>query len=331
MKFAAGDTPRLMPSVESELAEGFRSWRPMSPTFPIARGTGITAGIACLRSVPSATSPSSHLALLDPVSNLFHGLYGSDRGMVPATPSTMRPPTKRSLMTPSPAIDQHLSGNTARQTLFWNGYALGYDRAWDSPLTATTAKIVAAELSAAADIIDLGCGTGLFSARLTGRKAAVTGVDRSRGMLNRAVQRGRIAVAVQVDAAVTGLPAASCDAVICANILHLHCNPEAVLAEAVRLVRLGGRIAVVTPTEEATHRQVIVEERTARRGRRGTLLADLVRRQVAMVAPISTIRIVPPGLLGEILRQTVSTLPLRVITERTVGLTQRVLIIERNH
>lgn len=50
-----------------------------------------------------------------------------------------------------------------------------------------------------------------------------------------------------------------------------------------------------------------------------------------MAAPISTIRIAPPGHLGEILHQAISTLPLRIVTEPTIGRTQSVLIIEHDH
>lgn len=139
------------------------------------------------------------------------------------------------------AADHHLPGPRSRQTLFWNGYALGYDRAWDSPLT-VAAEVVADELSAAT-VIDLGCGTGLFAARFASRHTSVTGVDQSRAMLKRAVRSDRIVVAVRADAAHTGLPDTSSGSVICANILHLHPHPEAVLAEAVRLVCPGGRIA----------------------------------------------------------------------------------------
>ncbi|UVI36346.1 class I SAM-dependent methyltransferase [Brevibacterium spongiae] len=231
-------------------------------------------------------------------------------------------------MSPIPAADHHLPGHTARQTLFWNRYALGYDRAWDSPLTVAAAEVVADELSATT-VIDLGCGTGLFAARLASRHASVTGVDQSRGMLKRAVRRNRIAVAIRADAAHTGLPDASTDSVICANILHLHPDPEAVLAEAVRLVRPGGRIAVVTPTEAATHHEVVQEERAALRGRWMILLADLVRRQVAMAAPLSDVRIAPPGCLADILQRCISTHRLSVVVERFIGRTQHILILNR--
>ncbi|MDN5819037.1 MAG: class I SAM-dependent methyltransferase [Yaniella sp.] len=206
---------------------------------------------------------------------------------------------------------------------------MGYDFAWNSPLTDTATEIVATQLFPT-EVVDLGCGTGLFSAGLKAQNAIVTGVDLSSGMLKRAIRHDRIAVAVRADAANTGLPDASSGSVICANILHLHRDPEAVLAEAVRLVRPGGRIAVVTPTEAATHQQVVLEERAARRGRWVSLLADLVRRQVALVAPFSNVQIAPPGHLDDILQRCVATHRLNVVVARFVGHTQRVLIFERS-
>lgn len=218
--------------------------------------------------------------------------------------------------------------------LFWNGYALGYDIAWDSPITTKAAEIVAHELSATHGltdkmIVDFGCGTGLFAAELTARGATVTGTDRSRGMLKRAIRYGRIASAIQVDITETGMPDGYADFVICANVLHLHPNPTAVIVEAVRLVRSGGRIALVTPTEAATHHQVVREDRASHRGRWRTLFADLVRRQVSLASTFSDVRITPPSRLVEIIDRSITAHRLDVAVDRLIGRTQRIVILER--
>ena len=96
-------------------------------------------------------------------------------------------------------------------------------------------------------VLDLGCGTG----RIAGRVAtewphlAVTGVDLCEPHLAVArrdypSERHPNLEFVQGDARATGLPAASFDAVVIRHMLHAIPDPEAVLAEAVRVLRPGG-------------------------------------------------------------------------------------------
>lgn len=88
-------------------------------------------------------------------------------------------------------------------------------------------------------VVDVACGTGIVTARL--RPGSVFGVDRSPGML--AVAAGRLPGRVLLGDA-TRLPVASgsVGTVLMVWLLHLLPQPEAALAEAVRVLGPGGRL-----------------------------------------------------------------------------------------
>ncbi|MBG6083798.1 class I SAM-dependent methyltransferase [Zhihengliuella flava] len=85
-------------------------------------------------------------------------------------------------------------------------------------------------------VVETGAGTGLLTKDLVSRGAHVSAVDPSADMLD-ALRRKLPAVpAVQATAEATGLPAASCDVVLCAQAWHW-VDPVAATAEARRLLR----------------------------------------------------------------------------------------------
>jgi len=93
-------------------------------------------------------------------------------------------------------------------------------------------------------VVDLACGTGRFL------DFAATGVDLSAAMLERAREKWPARTLVHADAACTGLPSAGFDAAVCFHLLmHLdEASCRAVLAEAARLVRPGGRLIADIPS-----------------------------------------------------------------------------------
>ena len=108
-------------------------------------------------------------------------------------------------------------------------------------------------------VADIGAGTGYFSLPLAaalGSSGRVYAVDAQDEMLrwiatkiekNSATGRAALAeiVLVHADATATTLPEASCDLYWCANVWHELGNRAEALAEARRVLKPGGRLAIL--------------------------------------------------------------------------------------
>lgn len=96
-------------------------------------------------------------------------------------------------------------------------------------------------------VYDLGCGGGLLSVPLLDEGAFVTGIDISAPSIDAARaaagERGRFMVG---DARAVPLPAASADIVLLADVIDHIPDYHRALAEAARLVRIGGKVFVGT-------------------------------------------------------------------------------------
>jgi len=109
-------------------------------------------------------------------------------------------------------------------------------------------------LSRGDTVLDVACGPGNFSrefARDAGEQGLVVGLDGSRTMLERGAEELRedpeISNLALVRADATGLPFADggFDGVCCFAALHLFADPHAALDEMTRVLRPGGRIALM--------------------------------------------------------------------------------------
>ncbi|MFI2304425.1 class I SAM-dependent methyltransferase [Actinacidiphila glaucinigra] len=101
-------------------------------------------------------------------------------------------------------------------------------------------------------LLDIGCGTGLVTARYTGRPGLrVLGVDAALAMARLAA--GRVGPGI-VQGDVRRLPfaTASLDAVTAVWVLHLLPDAPAVIAECARVLRPGG-VLVTTVDKDAGH------------------------------------------------------------------------------
>jgi ubiquinone/menaquinone biosynthesis C-methylase UbiE len=102
--------------------------------------------------------------------------------------------------------------------------------------------------------IDVGCGDGLLACRLAARCAAVTGIDQDEKMVAVARERGRAVPAVsfvQADFLAYPLDDASFD-FACANTALHHMDFGAALVKMARILRPGGRLAVVGLAREGS-------------------------------------------------------------------------------
>jgi SAM-dependent methyltransferase len=99
---------------------------------------------------------------------------------------------------------------------------------------------------AGVDLLDAGCGTGLFSAEAVRRGAGVTSLDVGEQLLARVADK---CDSRRVVGTVAALPFgdASFDVVICTEVIEHVENAAEGIAELVRVARPGGRIVLTTP------------------------------------------------------------------------------------
>ena len=95
-------------------------------------------------------------------------------------------------------------------------------------------------------VLDIGCGTGnqLVADRTVVRNARLVGLDRSLGMLRQAQPKSSDIVWVQADAAMLPFRADCFDFITCQHAFHHVRGKEAMLREALRVLRAGGRFVL---------------------------------------------------------------------------------------
>ncbi len=111
------------------------------------------------------------------------------------------------------------------------------------------------DVGPADDVLEVGFGGGeLLGELLKATRGRVIGVDLSEAMVKRARRRFRRAARLELhEASVCALPlaAASVDRACSVNNLYFWPDPAAALRELVRVLRLGGRLAIAfEPPEE---------------------------------------------------------------------------------
>jgi arsenite methyltransferase len=123
-----------------------------------------------------------------------------------------------------------------------------------------------ADLSQGESVVDLGSGSGMdvfFAAERVGPSGSVVGIDYTREQLEKARRLAEEAGCSQVDfreARIEDLPLdeASCDCVISNGVINLAPDKEAVFAEAARVLRPGGRLAIADIVSEVQMKESIV-------------------------------------------------------------------------
>lgn len=133
-------------------------------------------------------------------------------------------------------------------------------------------------------VLDLACGTGLnfpyILARI-GPGGRIVGVDCTRAMLEQARRklvrhRWRGVALVEGDAASLPLASESCDAVLCSYGMVIMPDHRRAIAEAVRVLKAGGRLVMLEPGRGSTLWARVLNPLVAFAGRFGAV--DLDRR-----------------------------------------------------
>ena len=144
----------------------------------------------------------------------------------------------------------HRTADLVRQS--YDRIADGYDHAWTDHMRVLSLEMLdrLAPFKGAA-CVDLACGTGFLTAELMQRTGGhVCGVDSSPGMLRAARSRlGENCTLVQADVVeyLRSRPPGSADIVTCGWALG-YAQPWAVIREAARVLRPGGRIGIIDNT-----------------------------------------------------------------------------------
>ena len=141
----------------------------------------------------------------------------------------------------------------------WNRRAAGFDSdfghsirtgaeraAWDRILALV---VGGPKARASLDALDVGCGTGFLSLELAGRGHRVIGIDFAPQMLaearRKAAAQGLAVRFEEGDAEQLPFAAASFDLVMTRHVLWTLPHPEAAIDDWIRVLRPGGRLAVM--------------------------------------------------------------------------------------
>ena len=98
-------------------------------------------------------------------------------------------------------------------------------------------------------VVDLGCGTGQLTRRLTEHfpAAEIVGVDYSAGMLDEASRRvGTGANLVRADAMELPFRSASADVVVCTESFHWYSDQQRTIASLAAILRPGGQLVIAS-------------------------------------------------------------------------------------
>ena len=141
----------------------------------------------------------------------------------------------------------------------WDRAASTYDaehREWLSEAFENKIRSWLARLfTADDDVLELGCGTGIFSEMIARWVRHLMATDFSPEMLERAGQRLSAYDNVETrkeDACHTSFADGAFDAVLTVNLFHHASEPAAVARECNRVVRPGGRVVVIDCAGHAT-------------------------------------------------------------------------------
>jgi len=111
-----------------------------------------------------------------------------------------------------------------------------------------------------AEILDLGCGTGLGSLPFLEKGFEVTGIDFAEGMIRRAAHRPFKRLICQDIESELPVPDAAFDAVLVLGVLDFIEDPQALLAQISRKLRSGGLCGLTAPQRRSERPVVEIKD-----------------------------------------------------------------------
>jgi SAM-dependent methyltransferase len=134
----------------------------------------------------------------------------------------------------------------------WSEIAEEWSRSWGSfPRPVHLRLLEACRVEAGTRVLDVGCGSGELLAALRERGARAAGLDPASGMVERARRRAPDAEVREGSWQSVPWPDATFDVVTAVNALQYADDTSAAVAEARRVVRRGGVIAVANWADRA--------------------------------------------------------------------------------
>ena len=137
---------------------------------------------------------------------------------------------------------------------YWSRFSDTYDQNQEYVVGRVLLDKIHAELQQLAglgDTLELGCGTGCFTAAVAGKSKSLLATDLSDSLLEAAHIRLRDHPKVTLrkeNCLATSFAPESFDSVFMANLIHVVERPLKVLQECRRILKSGGRIVIVTFT-----------------------------------------------------------------------------------
>ncbi len=146
--------------------------------------------------------------------------------------------------------------NDKKEYEYWGKVARQYDAAIgyiiEEETQRETGEWVSGQFSETDHILEMGCGTGVFSSLIARKKVgSLTATDGSPAMVELARTRLRASDNVRVlleDCYHTSFPDGSFDGIFLGNLLHILRSPTDTLKECLRLLRDNGSLVVVDAT-----------------------------------------------------------------------------------
>ncbi len=149
--------------------------------------------------------------------------------------------------------DEKLRDNTTEE--YWSRFPDTYDKKMEYVVGKELLGEIIQELNRLpdlGDLVELGCGTGIYTETIVSKAKSMFATDLSDSLL--AVARTRMGdhpkVTIQKENCMaTSFPSESVDSVFMANLIHVIESPGALLQECHRILRKRGLLVIVTFTD----------------------------------------------------------------------------------